>query len=76
MRWKDNLLVPMLSHSTVLEWEKAANYLFFVLFGFWIFIHKEKLTSGIPEPQAYGANTLTRETARKAKHRAHIMYRK
>lgn len=45
-------LVPMLSHNTVLEWEKVANYLFFVFFGIWIFIHKEKLTSGIPEPQA------------------------
>lgn len=28
------------------------------------------LTSGIPEPQAYGANTLTRQTARNAKERA------
>lgn len=28
------------------------------------------LTSGIPEPQAYGANTFTRQTARKAKDRA------
>ncbi len=26
-----------------------------------------RLTSGIPEPQAYGANTFTRDTARKAK---------
>lgn len=28
------------------------------------------LTSGIPDPQAYGANTLTRQTARKAKDNA------
>lgn len=32
------------------------------------------LTSGIPEPQAYGANTFTRETARKAKLKAQKMY--
>lgn len=32
------------------------------------------LTSGIPEPQAYGANILTRETARKAKLSAQKMY--
>lgn len=51
MRWKDNFLVAMLSHGTVLEWEKAV--IFFWLAGFfWIFMHEEKLTSGIPEPQA------------------------
>lgn len=33
-----------------------------------------QLTSGIPEPQAYGANTFTRETARKAKLKAQNMY--
>jgi hypothetical protein len=32
------------------------------------------LTSGIPEPQAYGANTFTKETARKAKLKAQKMY--
>lgn len=52
VRWKDNLLSPMLSHSTVLEWGKEANYHVLVLFSIWIFIRKEKLTSGIPEPQA------------------------
>jgi len=52
MRWKDYLLFPVLTHNTVLEWEMAANSIFFVWFGFWIFVNKEKLTSGIPEPQA------------------------
>lgn len=34
------------------------------------------LTSGIPDPQAYGANTRTSDTARKENSRAHRMYRK
>ncbi len=33
-------------------------------------------TSGIPDPQAYGANTRTRDTARKEKESAHSTYRK
>lgn len=33
-------------------------------------------TSGIPDPQAYGANTRTRDTARKEKKSAHNTYRK
>lgn len=32
------------------------------------------LTSGMPEPQAYGANTRTRETAKNANSSAHRMY--
>ena len=32
------------------------------------------LTSGIPEPQAYGAKTRTSDTARKEKSSAHKTY--
>lgn len=34
----------------------------------------EKLTSGIPDPQAYGANTLTNMTVNVEKIRAHSTY--
>lgn len=33
-------------------------------------------TSGIPDPQAYGANTRTNDTARKENSSAHRMYRR
>ena len=34
------------------------------------------VTSGIPEPQAYGAKTRTRDTAMREKDSAHRTYRK
>lgn len=33
LRWKDDFLVAMLSHSTVLEWEKAVFFIV-VIWGF------------------------------------------